>query len=115
MTTKLKLNDLTYRIIGTANEVHKTLGPGPLESVYHKCLKQELFLKEVSFSSELAVPINYKGTEVNAELRCDFLIEDEIVTELKAVDCMTPVFEAQLLKEGQQTYVNEYFRKLPDE
>jgi GxxExxY protein len=135
--TKKVLDDLTYQIVGAAIEVHITLGPGLLESVYHKCLKQEFFERKLSYSSELFVPVNYKGIEVDAELRCDFLIEDKIVVELKAVDAIAPVFEAQLLtymkllqkpkgilinfncanlfKEGQRTYVNEFFRILPEQ
>ena len=135
--TKKFLNDLTYQIIGAAIEVHKALGPGLLESVYHKCMKQELTIRKLSFLSELIVPVGYKGIEIDAELRCDLLIENAIVVELKAVDAVAPVFEAQLLtymkllkktkgiiinfncvnlfKEGQKTYVNELFRELADE
>ena len=135
--TKKYLNDLTYKIIGAAIEVHKSLGPGLLESVYHKCLKQELELRNLSFSSELIVPVSYKGIDIDAELRCDLLIGNAIAVELKAVDAIAPIFEAQLLtymkllqkpkgiiinfnctnlfKEGQKTYVNELFRELPDE
>ncbi len=134
--TKKYLDDLTYQIIGAAIEVHKNIGPGLLESVYHKCLKQEFFLRSLNYGSELIIPVQYKGIEVEADLRCDFLIENAIVVELKAVDAIIPVFEAQLLtymkllkkpkgilinfncanlfKDGQQTFVNEYFRLLPD-
>src|SRR6478609_5782296 len=134
--TKKELDELTYKITGAAIEVHKTLGPGLLESVYHKCLKSELFLRELSFASEFLVPIHYKGIDIDTELRCDLLIEDKIVVELKAVDAIAPIFEAQLLtymkllekpkgilinfnctnlfKEGQKTFVNEYFRTLPE-
>ena len=135
--TKKYLDDLTYQIIGSAIEVHKSLGPGLLESVYHKCMKQELFLRKLTFSSEFIVPISYKGIDLDAELRCDLLIENAIVVEIKAVDTIAPVYEAQLLtymqllqkpkgilinfncanlfNEGQKTYVNELFRNLPEE
>ena len=135
--TQKYLNDLTYQIIGSAIEVHKTLGPGLLESVYHKCMKQELFLRKLTFSSEYIVPISYKGIDLDAELRCDLLIENAIVVEIKAVDAIAPVYEAQLLtymqllqkpkgilinfncanlfNEVQNTYVNELFRNLPEE
>lgn len=135
--TKKYLNDLTYKIIGAAIEVHKVLGPGLLENVYHKCLKQEFILKELSYYSEFFVPVNYKGIDIDTELRCDLLIEDAIVLELKSVDALAPIHEAQILtymkllkkpkgilinfnctnlfKEGQRTFVNEYFRTLPDE
>ena len=135
--TKKYLNELTYKIIGAAIEVHKELGPGLLESVYHKCLKQELFLRNIKFTSEQIVPVNYKGVSIDAELRCDLVIENAIVVELKSVEAIVPVFEAQLLtymklldmpkgiiinfnctnifKEGQKTFVNEIFRDLPEE
>lgn len=134
--TKKILNDLTYKIIGAAIEVHKSLGPGLLESVYHKCLKQELTIQKLVFQSELIVDVNYKGLSLDTELRCDFLIEELIVVELKAIDAIAPVHEAQLLtymkllekpkgilinfncanlfKEGQRTFVNELFRNLPE-
>lgn len=134
--TKKDLDELTYKIIGAAIEVHKSLGPGLLESVYHKCLKHEFFIRNLSFVSESSVPIRYKEVEVETDLRCDFLVEDRIVVEIKAVEAIAPVFEAQLLtymkllekpkgilinfyctnlfKEGQRTFVNEYFRNLPD-
>lgn len=95
--TKKYLNDLTYQIIGSAIEVHKELGPGLLESVYHKCLKQEFNLRKIKFSSEFTVPLNYKGLELDTELRCDFIVEDAIIVELKSVDIIIPIFEAQLL------------------
>ena len=135
--TKKELDELTYKIIGAAIEVHKALGPGLLESVYHKCLKQELTLRDLSFVSEFLVPVHYKGIDVDTELRCDFLVENKVVVELKAVEAIAPVFEAQVLtymkllekpkgilinfyctnlfKEGQKTFVNEYFRNLPEE
>lgn len=135
--TKKELDELTYKIVGAAIEVHKSLGPGLLESVYHKCLKQEFFLRKLSYASEFLVPVSYKGIEIDTELRCDFLIDDKIVVELKAIDAIAPVHEAQLLtymkllekpkgilinfncvnlfNEGQRTFVNEYFRSLPEE
>lgn len=135
--TKKYLNDLTYQIVGAAIEVHKALGPGLLESVYHKCLKHELLIRQLNSVSEFVVPVNYKGLELDAELRCDILVDDAIVVEIKAVEAIAPVFEAQLLtymkllkkpkgilinfncanlfKEGQKTYVNEFFRELSEE
>ncbi|CAN5299322.1 GxxExxY protein [soil metagenome] len=134
---KKYLNELTYNIVGAAIEVHKELGPGLLESVYQKCLKKEFTIRNLKFQSELLVEINYKGEKLNTELRCDFLVEDAIIVELKAVEGITPVHEAQLLtymkllkkpkgilinfntdnifKQGQKTYVNDLFRTLPDE
>ncbi|MBM6500566.1 GxxExxY protein [Flavobacterium macrobrachii] len=134
--TKSYLKDLTYQINGAAIVVHKFLGPGLLESIYHKCLKKELDSRGISFTSELLVPINFKGLDVDTNLRCDLFIENCIVLELKTVDDFAPIHQAQLLtymklleapkgilynfnsvnlyKEGQMTLVNEYFRNLED-
>ncbi len=134
--TKTYLKDLIYKVNGAAIEVHKALGPGLLESVYHKCLKHELRLKGIYYQSELKVPVNYKGIDVDAELRCDLFIENILPVELKAVETVLPIHEAQILtymkllnvpkgllinfnvvniyKEGQRTFVNELFRKLND-
>ncbi len=134
--TKSYLKDLTYRVNGAAIEVHRTLGPGLLESVYHQCLKKELLLRGINFQSELIVPVEYKGIEVDAHLRCDLYVEECLVLELKAHESILPIHEAQVLtymkllkapkgviynfnvvnlyKEGQKTYVNDFFRGLPD-
>lgn len=95
--TKDDLNAITYEIIGATIEVHKELGPGLLESVYSKCLAKEFELRKIDFKTELQVPIIYKEFNLDAELRCDFLISDSIVLEIKAVTEMKPIFEAQLL------------------
>jgi GxxExxY protein len=129
------LDELTYNIIGCAIEVHKFLGPGLLESVYEKCFIRELILKGMSYERQKSVPLNYKGLLLNAELRYDVLVEDLIIVELKAVECILPVHEAVLLsymrmlekpkgilfnfkcsnifREGQKTLVNHYFGSLP--
>ena len=134
--TKSDLNSLTYEIIGSAIDVHKVLGPGLLESVYQKCLIQEFKKREISFQTERKVPIVYKDAKLDSELRCDFLIEDRIVLEIKAVEKHNAIYEAQLLtymrllnvpkgilinfncgnvfREGQQTFVNDLFRNLKD-
>jgi GxxExxY protein len=88
--TKSYLTNLTYQINGTAIEVHKFLGPGLLESVYHKCLKKELNLRGISFKSELLVPIIFKDLEIQTDLRCDLFIENCIVLELKAIEIILP-------------------------
>jgi len=96
MTQKI-INDISYRIIGCAIEVHKHLGPGLLESVYHNCMMDELATTNLSFQSHVAVPINYKGRQIAEPLRLDLLVENLIVVELKAVEAMHPVYSAQLL------------------
>jgi GxxExxY protein len=95
--TKSYLTDLTYQINGAAIEVHKFLGPGLLESVYHKCLKKELNLRGISFKSELLVPIVFKDLEIETDLRCDLFIENCIVLELKAIEIILPIHHAQLM------------------
>ncbi len=84
--TKTYLKDLIYQVNGCAIEVHKHLGPGLLESVYHSCLKKELTIRGFDFQTELTIPINYKGLEVEAGLRCDLFLEKSLVVELKAVE-----------------------------
>lgn len=95
--TKSYLDDLTYRIVGAAIEVYKNVGAGLLESVYHRCLMEEFKQRGIQYRSELNVPIDYKGIDLDANLRCDFLVEEAIVVELKAVDLIAHVFEAHLL------------------
>jgi GxxExxY protein len=134
--TKNYLKDLIYKVNGAAIEVHKQLGPGLLESVYHKCLKRELELRDIQFQSEVVVSVNYKGLKLDTELRCDLVIEGVLPVELKAVQNILPVHEAQLMtymnllnspegllinfnvtnifKEGQKTYVNELYRDIDD-
>ena len=134
--TKSYLNDLSYKIIGCAIEVHKFLGPGLLESIYHECMRQEFFLRNIFYQSQLFVPIEYKGVLLDADYRLDFLVENEIVVELKAMDGILPVHEAQLLtymkllqkskgiiinfnctnivKEGTKQMVNEFFAQLTE-
>lgn len=136
MITKRYLDDLTYEIIGSAIEVHKIMGSGLLESVYHQCLKEELLYKKINFLTEMKVPVIYKEKLLNVDFRCDLLVENTIVVELKSVQEIIPIYEAQLLtymkllkcpkgilinfhcsnifKEGQKTFVNEYFKGLPN-
>lgn len=135
MVTKKDIDDLTYLIIGCAIEVHKELGPGLLESVYHSCFIEELVRKQLHYQSEIEVPIVYKGKHLNTNLRLDVLVEDLMIVELKAVEKILPVHQAQLLtylkllekpkgilinfnctnifKEGQKTMVNDLYALLP--
>lgn len=134
---KKQLDELTYNIIGAAIEVHKALGPGLLESVYHQCMKHELTLRNISFDSELTMPVYYKGINLDTELRCDLFVEEFIVVELKNVEKIAPIHEAQIhtymkllhapkgiiinfnsfniFNDGQKTVVNEFYRMLNDE
>jgi GxxExxY protein len=134
--TKQFLDKLTYQIVGAAIEVHKSLGAGLLESVYHECLKHELSLRNVIFCSEMAVPIHFKGINIETDLRCDLFIENCLVIEIKSVSELASIHKAQLLtymkllkspkgllfnfncvnlfRDGQKTFVNEFFRDLPE-
>ena len=89
--------ELTREIIGSAIEVHRWLGPGLLESAYRFCLCEELRLRGLGVRAEVELPVNYKGVLLSCGYRMDVLVEETIVLELKAVERMTPVFEAQLL------------------
>ena len=135
--TKKYLNELTYRVIGCAIEVHKHLGPGLLESVYEKCFLRELNLQGITNKSQNWVPLEYKGLQLDTELRLDVLVEDILCVELKAQEGLLPIHDAVLLsymqmlqkpkgilinfhcvnifKEGQKTLVNNLFSLLPEE
>lgn len=95
--TKKIINELSYKIVGAAIEVHKTLGPGLLESVYEKCLLHELKLNGLNVSQQVNVPLEYKGLSFEAELRADIIVENLIVVELKTVEAILPIHKAQLL------------------
>lgn len=132
--TKKYLDELTYEIVGSAIEVHKTMGRGLLESIYHQCMMEELRHRKINFSTELKIPVSYKEKELNIDFRCDLFVENCTIVELKAVSEMHSIFESQVLtymkllkapkgilinfncsnifREGQKTFVNEYFKQL---
>ena len=134
MITQSYLTDLTYKINGACIEVHKHLGPGLLESVYREALKEEFALREINFKAEFKLDVFYKTKLLNCDFRCDFLIEEIIVLEIKAVKNFDEIHKAQLLNymgllkvpkgilinfnvknivhEGQQTFVNKYYEQL---
>ena len=134
--SKKDLNELTYELLGIAIEIHKILGPGLLESIYHKCFLYELRSRNIPFQTELNVPILYKELELKVDLRCDIFVDTCLVIELKATESIAPVHEIKLLsymkflnapkgllinfncdnlfKQGQKTFVNELFRHLPE-
>lgn len=91
------LNNLSSKIIGACVEVHRELGPGLMEFVYVDCLCQELKLMGLTFTREVPVPVRYKGIEVRSNLRADILVENEIIVEVKAVNKLNSLFEAQLM------------------
>jgi GxxExxY protein len=88
---------LTFAVIGAAMEVHRILGPGLLESVYQRSLCHELTLRGIPHEPQVRLPVNYKGLDLGDDLVLDILVEGRLVVELKAVDALAPVHEAQLL------------------
>lgn len=132
--TKQYINELTYKIIGACIEVHKTVGPGLYEDAYHKCLKREFQLLGIQYQSELEIPLIYKDVKIDCMVKCDFLIENAIVLEIKSVAEIHNIHRAQALnymnllkipkailinfnvynlyKEGTETFVSKIFEKL---
>ena len=135
MITQKDINDLSYEIIGYAIEIHKEIGPGLLESVYEKCMYHLLRINGYEVQRQQTVPLEFHGLYLDCELRYDLLVNDLINVELKTVDMILPVHEAQLLTylkllkkpkgvlinfncanistEGKKTFVTELFRNYP--
>jgi GxxExxY protein len=97
MDTKEKANALSHEIIGAAIEVHKTIGPGLLESAYEECLSQELSIRSIPFEQQVELPIEYKGMKLSAGYRIDIIVNGLLILELKSVEKLMPIHEAQLL------------------
>ncbi len=95
--TQKQINEIAYKIVGCAIEVHKFLGPGLLESVYQVCLIDELKRIGLNVASQVYIPVIYKGKDLGGTLKLDLLVENLIIVELKAVDIMIPLYKAQLL------------------
>ena len=135
MITQKYLDELTYEVVGASIAVHKIIGRGLLESVYHKYIIEELRHRKINFLTEVKIPVIYKDKELDVDFRCDVFVEKCLVVELKSVIAISNVHEAQLLnymklikspkgliinfncfnifREGQKTLVNEYFKDLP--
>ena len=96
-TNRLHHSELTGEIIGAAVEVHKHLGPGLLESAYEECLCRELGLRGVLFERQKPLPLAYKGIVLECGYRLDLLVESRIIVEIKSVETLAPIHEAQLL------------------
>jgi GxxExxY protein len=90
-------NDLTHEIIGAAIEVHRSLGPGLLESAYEECLAREFTIRGISFERQKPLPVVYKEVKVEAGYRVDFLVSRRIVVELKAIEALAPIHDAIVL------------------
>jgi len=93
----LDINKTTETIIGAAIEVHRHLGPGLLESAYEECLCEELFLRKIPIKRQIVLPVTYKGKKLDIGYRIDLLVNDEVVVELKTVEAILPIHEAQIL------------------
>lgn len=93
----MKVNQITETIIGAAIEVHRVLGPGLLESSYEECLCRELTLRQRPFERQRPLPVEYKGVHLDCGYRLDVLVADAVVVEVKAVERVLPIHEAQLL------------------
>jgi GxxExxY protein len=93
----MELNEISEKIIGAAIQVHRTLGPGLLESTYEACLKYELEKRGLKIQSQVGLPVIYDGMKIDLGYRLDILVEDAVIIELKAVTTIIPLHEAQLL------------------
>ncbi len=91
------VNEITGSIIGAAIEVHRSLGPGLLESAYEECLCHELGLQGLSFKRQVNLPVTYKGITLDCGYRLDLLVQGQVVVEIKAVETLLPIHDAQLL------------------
>ncbi|GEN76627.1 GxxExxY protein [Chryseobacterium hagamense] len=132
--TKRYVNELTYKIIGACIEVHKVAGPGLYENAYHKCLEGEFQVFGMKYKSELEIPLIYKDVKIDCTVKCNFLIENTIVLEIKSVAEMNKIHKAQVINymnllkvpksilvnfnvynlysEGTETFVSKIFETL---
>lgn len=131
--TQKEVTQLSYEITGFAIKVHKILGPGLLESVYERCLKYELESNGYDVKQQLIVKVNYENIEFETDMKIDLLVNDCVVVELKTVESILPIHEAQLLTymkllrkpqgllinffttnitKSMKPFVNEYFARL---
>ncbi len=93
----MKFDEVSNRVIGCAIEVHRNLGPGLLESTYEQCLVHELKINDIPFKIQWPLPVEYKGIKLDCGYRIDICVDDDIILELKSVDKILPIHEAQLL------------------
>jgi GxxExxY protein len=93
----LEFDALSNQVIACAIEVHKNLGPGLLESTYGQCLAYELSQKKIFFYREYALPVEYKGVKLDCGYRVDLMVENALILELKSIETVLPIHEAQLL------------------
>ncbi len=97
MTKSVEIDELTSKVINAAIDVHKSLGPGLLESAYEECLCREFDLREIKYERQKDLPVQYKGVMLNCGYRLDMVVEGKLILELKACATLEPIHEAQLL------------------
>ena len=110
MKKGVEFSELSGKVIGCAIEIHRALGPGLLESAYQQCLCRELTLRSISFQQEKPLPVEYKGCRLDCGYRIDVLVEDELIVELKSVERVMPIHEAQILSYMKLARVREGLR-----
>ena len=93
----MEINELSERVIGACIEIHRTIGPGLLESAYEECLCHELHLAGLKFERQKPLPVAYKGVQLDCGYRLDLVVGDKLIVELKTVQELLPIHEAQLL------------------
>jgi GxxExxY protein len=93
----MEFDELSRSVIGCAIEVHRTLGPGLLESTYRQCLASELSHAQIRFQMELPLPVRYKDVQLDCGYRIDLLVSGDLIVEVKAVEMLLPIHEAQIL------------------
>lgn len=93
----MEINDITGQIVDAAIRVHSDLGPGLLESVYEACLAHELRKRKLIVENQVTVPVVYEGTTIDTGLRFDLLVEQQVLVELKSVDALLPIHDAQVM------------------
>jgi GxxExxY protein len=96
-TQRMDENELSNKIVGAAIEVHRTLGPGLLESTYEECLCHELSLNQIPFERQVIMPVVYKGNRLECGYRADIVVDNKVILELKSVADVQPIHKAQLL------------------
>ena len=103
----MKFDSLSNKVLGCAIEVHRSLGPGLLESTYEQCLAYELQVNNIEFKLQYALPVVYKGVKLDCGYRIDLLIENELIIELKSVEELKGIYQAQLLTYMKLAHINK--------
>jgi len=90
-------NEISNKAIGIAIDIHRALGPGLLESAYQACFCREISLNKIPFRREVAIPVEYKGVKIDCAYRADIIVDKKVILEIKAVEKLLPIHQAQLL------------------